>query len=204
MPTASHTVIPKNMRFEPHTVYHIYNRGNNKQRIFFNEANYFFFRDKLQKHVTPHADILCWCLMPNHFHFMIYATEKSCEESYGSNNLKIQALTYWIGIIQSSYAQAINKQNRTTGSLFQCKTKAKPLTEKEDIIRCFHYIHQNPLKAGLVSRLNEWEFSSFGDYEDATTASICNQVLLYSITGSNKAFLMENSNQQVRFSDSLF
>jgi putative transposase len=195
---------PKNMRFEPHSVYHIYNRGNNKQPIFFSEANYLFFFGKLQKHITPHADILCWCLMPNHFHLMVYATEKSCKESYGSIKLKIQALSYWIGIIQSSYAQAINKQNGTTGSLFQCKTKAKSLSEKEDIIRCLHYIHQNPLKAGLVWHLHEWQFSSFKDYEGTRDTMLCNQALLYSLTGCNKTSLLENSNQQISFSESLF
>ena len=135
---------------------------------------------------------------------MVYTTEKSCEESYGSIKLKIQTLTYWIGIIQSSYAQAINKQNRTTGSLFQCKTKAKQLTEKEDIIRCFHYIHQNPLKAGLVRLPNEWEFSSFTDYEGTNQTKLCNQPLLHDLTACNNKTLLENSRQQIVFTESLF
>jgi putative transposase len=60
------------MIFEQGHLYHIYNQGNNRQRIFFSRENYLFFLDKVKKHVLPYADILAWCLMPNHFHFMVY------------------------------------------------------------------------------------------------------------------------------------
>lgn len=79
----------------------------------------------------------------------------------------MQPLTRSIAILVSSYAKAINKQQRRTGSLFQQKTKAKLLTESKNTdypFICFHYIHQNPLKAGLVKQLEDWEFSSFRDY----------------------------------------
>jgi len=182
------------MRFTPNTVYHIYNRGNNKQRIFFSEANYLFFLRKLQNHIAQHCEILCWCLMPNHFHFMVYATSKSCEEDYGSIKLKIQSLTYWIGIIQSSYAQTINKQNGTTGSLFQSKPKAKELPESDHIIRCLHYIHQNPFKAQMVQKPGDWRFSSFLDYAGQRFGTLCNQSRLFDLTGYDKeAFLIDSA-----------
>jgi putative transposase len=63
------------MQFESGNIYHIYNQGNNRQKIFFKRENYFFFLQKLELHVLPYADILAWCLMPNHFHFMIYLKE---------------------------------------------------------------------------------------------------------------------------------
>jgi len=52
-------------------IYHVYNRGNNFQTVFFSRENYLFFLEKLRKNVLPHADILAWCLMPNHFHLMV-------------------------------------------------------------------------------------------------------------------------------------
>jgi len=60
------------MIFEQGHLYHIYNQGNNRQRIFFSRENYLFFLDKVKKHILPYADILAWCLMPNHFHFMVH------------------------------------------------------------------------------------------------------------------------------------
>ncbi len=63
------------MLFETGNLYHIYNQGNNRQQIFFSHENYIFFLKKLKKHILPHADILAWCLMPNHFHLMIYVKD---------------------------------------------------------------------------------------------------------------------------------
>jgi putative transposase len=87
----------------------------------------------------------------------------------------------------SSYTKAINIQNKTTGNLFQKKTKAKILTgdnlintaygSKEYLITCFHYIHQNPEKANLVKDLKHWPYSSFPDYYGYRNGTLCNRNL---------------------------
>jgi putative transposase len=51
----------------------MYNRGNDKQTIFFQERNYDFFLQKVEKYIAPDADLVAWCLMPNHFHLLIQA-----------------------------------------------------------------------------------------------------------------------------------
>lgn len=82
----------KTMQFEASNLYHIYNRGNNKQPIFFNRDNYLYFLTKVKKHIASNCDILAWCLMPNHFHFLVHAnisTVKIVKE----NPIKINALT---------------------------------------------------------------------------------------------------------------
>ena len=60
------------MHFESEDLYHVFNQGNNRQKIFFTRANYLFFLRKIDQHILPHADVLAWCLMPNHFHLMIH------------------------------------------------------------------------------------------------------------------------------------
>lgn len=67
------------MRFEPNTIYHIYNQGNNREPIFFQERNYPFFLGKMKKHLSPFGDLICYCLMPNHFHWLFYTNAKACE-----------------------------------------------------------------------------------------------------------------------------
>jgi putative transposase len=156
------------MRFIENEIYHIYNQGNNKQPIFFNHSNYNYFLSRIRNDWQPHCEILAYCLMPNHFHLMVQATEKSCIEipSYGGKPM--QLLARKIGLTLSSYAQHINRQNKTTGSLFQQKTKAKCISTPETgqttlrrgptqstpsyIINCMHYIHQNPWRAKLVTK----------------------------------------------------
>ena len=87
----------------------------------------------------------------------------------------------------SSYTRAINKQERRVGSLFQQKTKMKPIDNlhnkqcnkssanyEDYLFTCFHYIHQNPVKAGLVKCMEDYQMSSFRDYAGIQTNSICN------------------------------
>ncbi len=59
------------MKKEEGKYYHIYNRGNNKQKIFFDDENYLFFLSKFKKYLIPNIDVFAYCLMPNHFHFFI-------------------------------------------------------------------------------------------------------------------------------------
>ena len=63
------------MIFETEHLYHIYNQGNNKQKIFFSRENYLYFLQKINKHIRPHVDVLAWCLMPNHFHLLVYVKD---------------------------------------------------------------------------------------------------------------------------------
>ena len=67
------------MILETEYLYHIFNQGNNSQRIFFNRENYLFFLKKTTEFILPYADILAWCLMPNHFHFMVYVHDMEVE-----------------------------------------------------------------------------------------------------------------------------
>jgi putative transposase len=176
------------MHFEPNQIYHVYNRGNNKQPIFFSDANYIYLLQKIKSEWKKYADILCYCLMPNYFHFMIVHNPEGCKElMLGSKNTSLQNLSKAIGKTLSSYTKAINIQNKTTGNLFQKKTKSKILTGESKLnatfssddylLTCFHYIHQNPLKAKLVKDLKDWPYSSFPDYYGYRNGTLCNKNL---------------------------
>lgn len=65
------------MEFEVGHLYHIYNQGNNRRKVFFVRNNYLFFLNKMKHHLLPYADILAWCLMPNHFHIMVHVNHVS-------------------------------------------------------------------------------------------------------------------------------
>jgi len=149
------------MQFSEGSFYHIFNRGNNKQKIFFQERNYNYFLEKFKKYILPNASILAWCLMPNHFHFLVQATKRSLE-TVKHTPVNINALTEGIRLLLSTYSAGIQKQESRKGSLFQQKTKFK--NADEYLSSAFHYIHQNPLRAGLVSRMEDYPWSSFREY----------------------------------------
>lgn len=171
------------MHFHTGHTYHVYNQGNNRQQIFFEPENYVYFLKKIRKGFLPYSDILAWCLMPNHFHFLITIHDDYVHENASNNKEKVvNPLNRQIAIIQSSYAKAINNRSGRSGSLFRQKTKAKNLSEQnrdkiDTAVNCFFYIHQNPLKAGLVEKLEDWKFSSFIDYAGLRKGNLCNKEL---------------------------
>jgi putative transposase len=202
------------MHFAEDNLYHIYNRGNNKQLIFFRPDNYLYFLKKVRHFILPFCDILNYCLMPNHFHFLV-SVKPIPENKFKQSDLKEitkqhhtiitkterHPLASAIGYLLSTYTQAINKQNNTTGSLFQQKTKAKEISGFMHGITCFHYNHQNPWKAGLVNKLEEWDFSSFKDYAGLRKGTLCNQDLAYELLNINKETFYEDSYKVIRDGD---
>jgi putative transposase len=160
------------MNLQEGEFYHVFNRGNNKQKIFFKSENYSYFLKGVERYVIPTCDLLAWCLMPNHFHFLIHANSKSVP-IIKDGSFERQNFSQAIKQLLSSYTKAINKQESRTGSLFQQKTKAIHVSDSH-AETTLHYIHQNALKAGLVHKMEDWENSSFRDYLGLRIDTICN------------------------------
>ena len=124
--------------------------------------------------------------MPNHFHLMIYCDDRILNFKK-QGGLEIDVLTNGIRKLLSGYARIYNSRHHQSGSLFRQKTKSKCLSDinfnygvkqQDDYyFNCFHYIHQNPLKAGLVKKLDDWEYSSFKDYAMLRNGTLCNKSL---------------------------
>ena len=136
--------------------------------------------------------------MPNHFHFLIYTIPDSIlKKKVGS--LEICTLNDGFRSLLSSYAQAINKQENRSGSLFRQKTKAKLLENGDSHypFTCFHYIHQNPVNAGLVKKMEDWEYSSFNEYMGMRSESLCDQKLAYELLGITGERFYEESYQVI-------
>lgn len=190
------------MEFFANELYHIYNRGNNKQKIFFIPENYIYFLDKVRTYILPHCDILAYCLMPNHFHFFIHSDKRTISTKLIGGKQK-NILSESTGKLLSSYTQGINKQNRSTGSLFQQNTKAKPIVKGSNDydLTCFHYIHQNPMTAKIVKKMEDWPYSSFNDYCGLQNGSLCNKELAIQILGLNIKSFYEDSYKMIGAND---
>ena len=163
-------------------IYHVFNRGNNREVIFRRRCNYYHFLEGIEKYLLKRCDLLAWCLMPNHFHLLIRANERSVPVIQdGSFNR--QQFSQGIKQLLSSYAKSINKQEGRTGSLFQQKTKGLCVSNPGEnySLTVFHYIHQNPVRAGLVDRMEDWEFSSFNEYLGHGKFSHCDKQLAASL-----------------------
>lgn len=137
-------------------IYHVYNQGNNKEAIFKDHQDYLSFLKRFRERVFPCAEVLCYCLMPIHYHFLIYSSQSSTE-AIRLGMLESQILRNNFRLLNSGYANEFNNKYNRTGSLFRQKTKFKLLKDiqKDYPFICFNYIHQNPLKAGLVKKMED-------------------------------------------------
>ena len=131
--------------------YHLYSRGNNRQRIFLEPENYLFFLRQLRKYLVPQIlHIVAYCLMPNHYHLLVHLS---------SDELSTMMKRFLL-----SYANAINKRYGRSGALFEGRFRTACVEEDRYLLHLSRYIHLNPVLAGIVQRPEDWEFSSYREY----------------------------------------
>lgn len=156
--------------------YHLYNRGENGEKIFYRQKNWLFFLSNLKRYFVPEqADILVYCLMPNHYHLLIRI---NCE-NFSNTVMKP------FGI---SYTKAINKQQERNGHVFQGPFQSRQVQSDADLLNLSRYIHNNPVAAGLVKKPVDWEFSSFRDYIGLRNGNIPKRDLILGIIGNVKKY----------------
>lgn len=163
-------------KFAPGTISHIYNRGNNKEKIFFEEQDYkaFLFRltlslgfkqeelkhellslpysriritDSDKKNFKLHA----FCLEPNHFHLLV--------EQVGDIPISTLILK-----VCTSYSKYINKKYTRVGHLVQDRFKAVLIESNSQLMWTSAYIHMNPVKDKIVKHPEDYKWSSYNDY----------------------------------------
>jgi len=160
----------------PDHYYHIYNHANGEDVLFRNSMNYDFFLEKYVKFVSVVAYTYVYCLMPNHFHFMVRLKNKNeiirtmsgklarkYFDSNGDSKLISLYLSKQFAKFFSSYTQSFNKIHDRMGSLFVKNFKRKPADDEDYRRELVVYIHQNPVLHGFVEYPDEWDYSSFND-----------------------------------------
>lgn len=141
-----------NEPFAKDHVYHIFNRGCNKDSIFFNQANYFYLLRKMKESRDKYgANILAYCLMTNHYHFLV-------------QQLTDRPLSDWVQMLFNGYVQGINKQQNRTGRLFEGPAQHVLGENEAYFIHLARYIHLNPVEAGMVTKAEEWQFSNYAEW----------------------------------------
>ena len=170
------------MKLYPNKYYHIYNRTNNKELLFRANDNYGYFIKKYRYYMDEYLETIGYCLMPTHFHLLVKVKE-IVEISSGTLSIDDYSLklSLKIGALLNSYSQAYNKVWNRHGNLFTQKTKAKLIDDDRYLITLLAYIHQNPLRAGIVSKPEEWKYSSYLDYFDFRNGTLPHKELILSM-----------------------
>ena len=145
--------------FEDGYFYHVFNRGNNKENIFHEERNYIYFLSLVEKYLLPVTDIFSYCLLKNHFHFLLkIKEEKELPLEYLEGRKRIHQP---FSNLFNAYTKAINKAYDRTGSLFQEHLHKNKVTTDEYLIQLMVYIHLNPVKHGFTNDFETYRYSSY-------------------------------------------
>jgi putative transposase len=142
----------------PGKYYHVYNRGINSESIFLEKSNYQHFKMLYEKFIDPIADTYAWCLMPNHFHFLIRIFDP---DRVPYPVLKVTDPSRAFSHLCNAYAQSFNRWNKRTGGLFQTPFKRKSVEDEQYFRQLVHYIHNNPVKHGFTDNMSDYPWSSF-------------------------------------------
>lgn len=143
------------MALIPGRFFHIFNRGNNRENLFREERNYVLFLRLYAYHVSPIAETFGYCLLKNHFHFLVRMRDLT-----GKRN-RPRDLSKPFSNFFNAYSRTFNPSYGRTGALFQ-RPFGRILVEDDDYLaRLIVYIHQNPQHHGLVKDFRDWPFSSF-------------------------------------------
>lgn len=164
-------------------IYHIFNRGVNKGEIFFQERDYQrfllatkhylkktskFSHEKLLTNISDpgseilRVEILAYCLMPNHFHFLIKQKIDGGVTSFMQQQI-------------NSYVHYVNIKHKRLGPLFQGRFVSVLVDTDEQLTHVSRYIHLNPVVSGLVRDLNCYRWSSYLPYIRGFDDEICSQ-----------------------------
>ena len=140
----------------PGAFYHVTSRGNEKREIFKSRRDREKFLEYLASASERYgAEIYAYCLMSNHFHLFLATPE---------GNLS-QIMRHIIG----AYTTYFNIKRKRAGHLFQGRYKAILLEADEYAAELTRYIHLNPVKAGITSKADEYQWSSYRSYIGAAT-----------------------------------
>lgn len=174
----------RNISFANDYYYHVYNRGVDKQNVFFQDRDYrrflqtfsyyqfaepkprysrrttdslLLFKPKIE---NASIELACYCLMPNHFHFLI-------------KQRKEEGVSSFVSKLTNSYTKYINTKYKRTGPLFQGTFKAVFIETDEQSLHLSRYIHINPLISKITSNLDNYKWSSWKQYM-GIEAGMCN------------------------------
>jgi len=152
----------------PDSYYHVYARGNNKQTIFIIDDDYEYFLELFRRYLSKdlvisksgtlypnflnRIELLSYCLMPTHFHLLIYQFETMDMEKFMRS-------------FMTSYSRYFNLKHKRTGSVFENRYRAIKIDQDEYLQHITRYIHLNP-ETWKTYKYSSWKYYRDGDEPD--------------------------------------
>jgi len=140
--------------------YHVLNRGNGRAQVFHGERDYHAFV-RLMRLACARVSmrVLAYCLLPNHFHLALWPQTN-------------EALSAWMHWLLTAHVRRYRKLYKGSGHIWQARFKSFPIQEDDHLLTVLRYIERNPLRAKLVERAEDWQWSSLHRWSEPQGLSI--------------------------------
>lgn len=171
---------------------HIMIQGINKEYIFKNEKEINTYLKYLKEKLKDKdLEIIAYCIMNNHAHFLIYAKE----------TLEISKL---MSQVNTKYAMFYNKLNNRCGVVFRNRYRAEQILTYSHLISCINYIHNNPVKAKMCNSKSDYKYSSYNDYiKDSKIINLKNVLKVLKNYNIKKEDILKENYKSYKFIDDI-
>ncbi len=176
-------------------IYHVFNRGVAKMRIYNNTYDYKrflravlyyqllgpkpkfsrFMPNSFKLNTTKVIEIICYCFMPNHFHFLL-------------RQVKENGITEFISKLSNSYTKYFNTKNQRVGPIFQGEFKSVHIETNEQLLHVSRYIHLNPIISYVAKDLKNFKWSSYTEYIGNSDSALCSKEIILDQFKSKKDY----------------
>lgn len=163
--------------FGPGLLYHVIVRGNHREAIFLGHRDYETYLHRLAVYRARYAVTLhAYCLMPNHVHLVLGTAEAPLDR--------------FMQCLQQSYTQRFNRQYAQVGHLFQGRYKALRCETDEYLITLVRYVHQNPVRAGLTRRAEDYPYSGHRAYlGEVASSQLVDPTVVLGLVGGTSGYV---------------
>lgn len=140
-------------------IYHIMLRGINQQQIMEDQEDHEKFIEILQDcKLISGYNLYAYCLMGNHLHLLVKVNKEPLEQIFKR--------------VSGRYVYWYNTKYHRVGHLFQDRFRSEPIEDEGSFLSVLRYIHQNPVKAGIVKEVGEYPYSSYSCYMELKNNSL--------------------------------
>ena len=185
-------------REESHTgYYHVMMRGNNKNMIFSNASEKLYFLEQLNLQVKErNIEVVAYCIMDNHVHLLIGSDLEDMSEAIKRINIR--------------FARRYNNKYEKIGHVFQDRFKSEVIHNDGHLVQVMRYIHNNPVKANMVNKAEEYTWSSYNSYINkkdrlihSKTKDMIMEIFSSSIEEYKKFHLMDDTEEFLEIKEDL-
>jgi putative transposase len=162
--------------FGPGLLYHVIVRGNHRETVFFDHSDYETYLRRLAVYRARYAVTLhAYCLMPNHVHLVLGTAETPLDRFMQS--------------LQQSYTQRFNRRYAQVGHVFQGRYKALLCETDDYLITLVRYVHQNPVRAGLAARAEDYPYSGHRAYLGGVATALVDPTFVLGLVGGTSGYV---------------